>query len=461
MAQHNDRKILRVGIVQNGKIMEERLLRKREPVTIGQSPRNTFVLPTTQFAKGFTLFDVKGGVYQMHFLASMDGRVSVEDNTLDLKALVTRKLADQKGDEYALTLSEKSRGKLVIGDVTFLFQFVTPPPPPSKLQLPASVRGSWFKSLDWFYTAILIGSFVIQVGSVGYVVSREFPEEPKGIEQLPDRFVELLTKPKPKREVAKEPEKKDEGKATEAKEEAVKEVEKPPRPRTPESVAKAPDPEAAAKRAAELQKEVSNKTILKFFGTKGGDGATSIVDTLKGSSTDVSIANAFNGASGVVVADAKTAERDRRRAGSGDTAGQAAGLSDADLQGKAAGGVDSGQKREVEVKGTVKATAPSEAFGTGVLDNNKISETVKRRMGAVKSCYERELKANPTLQGKVVMQFTIEESGRVATVDVKQHTMGDPAVGQCMKNAIAKWRFDRPEGGSVTVSFPFIFAPAN
>ena len=163
----------------------------------------------------------------------------------------------------------------------------------------------------------------------------------------------------------------------------------------------------------------------------------------------------------MVVADAKTAERDRRRAGSGDTAGQAAGLSDADLQGKAAGGVDSGQKREVEVKGTVKATAPSEAFGTGVLDNNKISETVKRRMGAVKSCYERELKANPTLQGKVVMQFTIEESGRVATVDVKQDTMGDPAVGQCMKNAIEKWRFDRPEGGSVTVSFPFIFAPAN
>ena len=37
-----DAKILRVGIIQGGKIVEERLMRRRERITIGQSPKNTF-----------------------------------------------------------------------------------------------------------------------------------------------------------------------------------------------------------------------------------------------------------------------------------------------------------------------------------------------------------------------------------------------------------------------------------
>ena len=40
-------KILRIGIIQNGKIVEERLVRKRENVTIGQSTKNTFVVPAS------------------------------------------------------------------------------------------------------------------------------------------------------------------------------------------------------------------------------------------------------------------------------------------------------------------------------------------------------------------------------------------------------------------------------
>ncbi len=61
MAQSRDRKILRIGIIQNGKIIEERLLRKRDSVTIGQSPRNTFVLPSGALPKSFTIFEMKGG----------------------------------------------------------------------------------------------------------------------------------------------------------------------------------------------------------------------------------------------------------------------------------------------------------------------------------------------------------------------------------------------------------------
>ena len=43
----NQPKILRIGVIQAGKIIEERLIRKRDSVTIGASPRNTLVVPAS------------------------------------------------------------------------------------------------------------------------------------------------------------------------------------------------------------------------------------------------------------------------------------------------------------------------------------------------------------------------------------------------------------------------------
>ena len=51
-------KILRIGIIQGARIVEERLVRKRQDVTIGQSTKNMFVIPTEALPKTFTLFEV-------------------------------------------------------------------------------------------------------------------------------------------------------------------------------------------------------------------------------------------------------------------------------------------------------------------------------------------------------------------------------------------------------------------
>ena len=318
MAQPTGQKILRIGIVQNGKIIEERLLRKRGTVSIGQSPKNTFVLPSSPFQRSFTLFDVKGGSYALNFKGDMDGRVSVEDAVLDLKAVVQRKLADQKGDQFSLTLSEKSRGKVVIGDVTLLFQFVVPPPPPSKLQLPANVRRGLISSVDWNLTSALLGAMLVQGTLVAMAWLYDPPAKPRGIEVIPDHVVELLTQPKKKEKVAKKDEAKDEGK----KDEVAEKVEAPKNERRPAVIepenqqARKPDNTPAAPvdpnaRTEEVKAQVANKTILKFLGTTGEGGAESIVDKLAGGSPDVNIATAFEGANGVQVADAATQERDQ------------------------------------------------------------------------------------------------------------------------------------------------------
>jgi hypothetical protein len=56
-------KILRIGIIQGGRIVEERLVRKRESITIGQSAKNTFVVLSDALPRNWLLFEASGPQY--------------------------------------------------------------------------------------------------------------------------------------------------------------------------------------------------------------------------------------------------------------------------------------------------------------------------------------------------------------------------------------------------------------
>src|SRR5690348_17869788 len=81
-------RILRIGILLGGKIVEERLIRERVPVTIGQSMKNTFSIPVEGLPLELTLFSLHEGRYSLRFLNKMDGRLSdgAQVNTLDARS---------------------------------------------------------------------------------------------------------------------------------------------------------------------------------------------------------------------------------------------------------------------------------------------------------------------------------------------------------------------------------------
>ncbi len=466
MSENKDKKILRIGLIQNGKIVEERLLRKREPITIGQSPRNTFVLSSAGLPKTYSLFEMKGTSYFLNFRAGMNGKISVEDSVLDFRALREQKLARKKGENYILKLSERSRGKVMFGEVTVLFQFVEPPPPPSKLQLPASMRGGAIGGgMELPFLYCLLGSFVVQVFSTAFIVTRDYPEETQSLDKLPDRFVGVLLEDKPpppppkKIKVEEKEEVDDDAPVDKTVEKEAAEPEPEPEPE-PKAEPKSAEEKARekAKKIEEFQEKVASKTILKFVGAVGADGESgSLIDSLKEGASSVALKDAFIG-DGLTAAKDSSTKRLSRTSGK---SGKVAGLDDSALKGRKAGKVKSGKKgKEVAVKGRMKLKKPSEAFGTGVLSPNAITKVVKRRAGAVKSCYERQLKRNPKLKGKVVVQFEILQSGRVGKTKIVKNTTRDPAVGDCIKKQVKRWRFPKPDGGSVTVSFPFLFAPS-
>ena len=160
-AQNGPRpRILRIGILLNGKIVEERLIRERTSVSIGQSMKNTFSVPVDGLPLEFTLFAMDQGRYYLRFLNKMDGRLGDSTGSVNTLDALKSKGAQNAGDYWQVPLTDSSRGKLSLGDLTILFQFVTEPPRQPKPMLPASVRGTFADRIDP-RLAVIMGASII------------------------------------------------------------------------------------------------------------------------------------------------------------------------------------------------------------------------------------------------------------------------------------------------------------
>ena len=443
-------KILRIGIIQGGRIVEERLVRKRENITIGQSAKNMFVVLSDALPRNWLLFEASGSGYTAHFSDGMDARIAVGNEIISLSQLKQTGKIQKRGAAWVLPLDERARGKITLADMTILFQFVTPPPPQPRPQLPASVRGSALSGVDWFFATVAAISFLAHLIFVIYLRNVDWPRKPD-IEAVPDRFVQMVVK---KEEKKPEPKKEEVAKTEEPKKEEKKkgdEEKKPKKELSDEEKAKLAEAKAKAdaERRARLAEQVKSTGLLKLLGAKGADG--SIADVLGKGDVDRDQEKAFQGVGGVGVANSDSL-RGIKSGGSGSGRVADAGS----LRGGAGivGGETGKGAGERTVKGAIKTEAPAV---DGDLDPNMVAKEVRSRLGAIKACYERALKRNPNLSGKVVIHWTITQAGTVSGVDVEQDTLGDAEVASCIKALIARWRFPAPAGGSVDVSFPFVF----
>ncbi|GEM_PF-2981191 len=71
-------------------------------------------------------------------------------------------------------------------------------------------------------------------------------------------------------------------------------------------------------------------------------------------------------------------------------------------------------------------------------------EVVRRRLNALRYCYERRLQDDPELAGAVELTFTVTaDGGKTAGAAVAQGI--EPSVDGCMLRQVGKWRFKAPE----------------
>ncbi len=72
-------------------------------------------------------------------------------------------------------------------------------------------------------------------------------------------------------------------------------------------------------------------------------------------------------------------------------------------------------------------------------DPDKVSEVVNRHNSSIQYCYQRELKQNPDLKGKLVVRFTITPEGKVGDVKLISSTLNIPRIERCVVSRIRRW----------------------
>lgn len=95
----------------------------------------------------------------------------------------------------------------------------------------------------------------------------------------------------------------------------------------------------------------------------------------------------------------------------------------------------------------------------GALDRALIDRVIKRSMGEIRLCYQRELARDPSLKGKLVVKFVVGSDGSVSTADLKTNELATDRVGHCITDVFRDMVFPEPTGGGIViVSYPFYFS---
>jgi TonB family protein len=92
------------------------------------------------------------------------------------------------------------------------------------------------------------------------------------------------------------------------------------------------------------------------------------------------------------------------------------------------------------------------------LTKDQVGEVIHRHLSEIRYCYETAMLRNSDVAGKLAISFAIGGKGLVTESSIKQSTLDDPRLDDCILRRLNTWKFPQPSGGvTVQVTYPFIF----
>jgi hypothetical protein len=443
-------KVLRIGLVQAGRVIEERVVKQRTHVTVGPSEKNMFVVNAPGLPPTFRLFELVGAdkkrsEYHLNYLDGMTGRVALQTGIVDLQGLKAQARRGPQG-AYQVALTEDARGKVVMGDITFLFQFVAPPPVQPKPQLPMSVQSGISSQIDWRFTIIAAFSFLFHFGAVGMLYSdwmdpvvneevaiaglldsvRNIPPPPPI--ETPEVGTETNTGTT---EVAAEQKGAGKGKGAAAG-----------------GAGKGGGGGLSNAEFAGLSKELDQLEMATLGALTGGGTATAGVlgsgEVPTGALEAAAASGAGIGASGGSGLNIGGGGGGAIRPGAG--GGGLAGI------GQTGGGGPATAGTATKVQGPKPIVGASAAVAGGSVGN---AQAVVARMSAgFRRCYMQGLSVNPDMSGRVNVSARIGPGGEVQSVSASPSGSISSDVANCIAARVRSATFDPPEGGAATINIP-------
>jgi hypothetical protein len=417
-------------------------------VSIGQSARNTFSVPLENLPREWTIFAIENDHYRLQFGPKMDGRVSDGSQVYTFDQVKGTK-AQQHGDHWVMPLSDQARGKVSMGDLTLLFQFVTEPPMQPKPMLPASVRGTLADRIDPRLAVIESISIVV---CFAIALAAWLHDRPKGrrgwsqrqvasvpVDTVDEQFDPELTKPD------------DPGVGSDEKKEepAEKEPAKEPSKKPGKEPAKEKEDPGPKQDATSLQEEAARyAAALASEGEADGGVEGKMGKTAPGGDLNQQIKETRDSGQQVKVGGAG----DRGTRGNGDPrAGTGHGPKTDGPDGPKSASGDG--KTEKVPSGRIQVASKKAYDDTTLTADAIMSKITGVYKTGLQRCYKALLKEDPTAKGKVGLSFTVNESGRTTDYDADTEYA---SLSSCIKSQMANWTFPAPkdsDGEKTTASF--------
>ena len=431
-------KVIRLGVVRGGRVVEERIIKQRVTVTVGSSETAMFLVSAPAFPASFALFERVGDDYVLNVLEGMKGRLALADGITDLQSLRAQRVK----------LTGDSRGKVVIGDTTLLFQFVAPPPVQARPQLPLGVKSGLAGKSDWSLTFIAAFSFLVHFGVVGAMYS-DWSDPIVGERLDVAGLVELMSRIPPPPVV-------------EVQEQSPSLATLPPKPVAPKAPTEpakrsdqaAPNSPSAShgplnnEKSAALAARADAMQIQILVSLEGGPAVEGALR--RSNIPGIDLSSAAEKSSGAVRGDSEL----KTTSGGPTSATNDRGLS-------ALGGPT---KADGTVKDAGKQTATAGPTGVAEVGRSTASVAVPNADGTVaglrgrfRSCYQTGLLSDASMSGKVLISAKIGPNGEVVSSDVATISGLSPSVAQCIAGVVKRATFSAPGGSGSTLQIPVTF----
>lgn len=273
--------------------------------------------------------------------------------------------------------------------------------------------------------------------------------DPYEVEEIPPRIAKLLLEqkpPPPPPPKPKEPEPEPEPDPI-VEPEPEKVVETVPEPEP------LPEPEPPPVDAQQVARERAQAALLPFTEDLAALADSNVLETVADN-------RPLTGA----VGEAARSERSMITSKAGSSS---AGINTASLS-RNTGGSGLGARSTTQIESPVQAVGEAAAGGsrrTGT--SNKASRSREeielvfdKNKGAIFALYNRALRADPSLEGKLVLRLTIAPTGEVTFCEVVSSELNDDDFERRLVQRVRLFRFESRDVESVTTTKPIDFFPA-
>ncbi len=437
------RKQLLLRIEQGGAVTLHKLL-ANESVSVGRHPGNDVTVYGEAYPKKHILFAGKKSHFQVNLKGFMQGEVVSREARLSFRDMILHDLLARKGDSFVYAIGVGKKGVVHFGDTKIVFQCEEVSAAAVKAARVEKFAGfSWvratFRDLgnDLPFKVVLLFFVILNTFFVRYLTG--LPTSPRtnvDLARVPERLARIIVRnPEPatieRARVNAGGQAEDQ--AAGESEESSEAVERSRRNRRPEA-------QGVLGLLTGIGASSQSNNLADFLLDKGL--ARELDEAI--SSTDLSVG---------------------RGNGSGDDFDELFALGDSDT----GGGIDDllqdvggGDGISLGEKGQIQVDRIGGMRGNQAALGQRSEESVRAVMlsytGRLTYIYNKYLKIEAGLNGKLVVEVEIAANGSVARAKLVSSSVNHPEFEQEVLSFVRRWKYDAIEQGTVTVTYPLFFS---